>query len=46
MWRDVLFVVMFALVFEVAYNAREAHRHLHEIACEDGKVGNCKYVNR
>lgn len=36
--------VIAGLAFEAAENAKEAHRHTHEIACELGISHHCEFV--
>lgn len=41
-WRDWLMVGVLLLSVAADYNAREAHRHTHEIACKIGLTELCK----
>ena len=36
-------LLIWATVKSAEYNAREAHRHAHELACHVGAVELCKY---
>lgn len=41
--RAIWFVIGWLMLFGAYYNAREAHRHAHELACHVGAAELCAF---
>jgi len=45
-WRDLLLIFLVYIALGAKYEAREAHKHTHVLACSVGEQNLCSYAEK